>query len=160
VSSRLFFERPGSKVARSTSHCAATANNTKNCLASWLHSAETEAIACRSKVIGGRIYDARDFVASFSASRNLQEMSSVDFTLQDLPQRVFIIAKPFPTAYLRLTVITPAKALLSIGFILSTAAVHQQAMRNVSHCRRKTARIARQDRCIVETSPTQSKVVA
>ena len=51
------FDHPGSK-SRERRPIVASANNTKNCLASWLHSAETEAIACRSKVIGGRIYDA------------------------------------------------------------------------------------------------------
>ena len=92
--------------------------------------------------------------------RNLREISSVDFPLQDLGLAHFIIAEPHPIPHLRLTLKTPAKELLFKGFILSKAAVHQQAMRNVSHCRRKTARIALQDRCIVETFPTQSKVVA
>jgi hypothetical protein len=63
---------------------AASANNTKNCLASWLHSAKTEAIACRSKVIAGRIYDAGNFVAPSNASRNFSEMSRVNFTREDL----------------------------------------------------------------------------
>jgi hypothetical protein len=57
----------------------------KDCLASWLHSADTEAIACTSKVIGGRIYDAindaRNDAWNFilgNSSRRLREMSQVD----------------------------------------------------------------------------------
>jgi hypothetical protein len=48
----------------------------KNCLASWLHSAETEAIACASKVIDGRIHDApRHPFRGSNSSRALREMS-------------------------------------------------------------------------------------
>jgi hypothetical protein len=49
----------------------------KNCLASWLHSAETEAIACGSKVIGGRIYDAcRCISSSADTSRKLRTIAA------------------------------------------------------------------------------------
>jgi hypothetical protein len=43
------------RSSRDRSPVHASPNSMKNCLASWLHSAESEAIACRSKVIDGRI---------------------------------------------------------------------------------------------------------
>jgi hypothetical protein len=65
----------------------------KDCLASWLHSAETEAIACTSKVIGGRIYDAiydasydaRNFILG-NPSRQLRGMSQADSRWSNLEE--------------------------------------------------------------------------
>jgi hypothetical protein len=68
---------------------AASLNIVKDCLASWLHSADTEAIACTSKVIDGRIYDARKFILG-NPSRRLRGMSQVDFAPEQ-PGREFFL---------------------------------------------------------------------
>jgi hypothetical protein len=106
---------------------AASANNTKNCLASWLHSAKTEAIACRSKVIAGRIYDAGNFVAPSNVSRNFSEMSRVDFTREDLQRRSLSTANRVPRRIRRPTIKKSAKALLCMHFIANKAgAINRQ----------------------------------
>jgi hypothetical protein len=91
------------------------------------------------------------------AAFNQREMSSDDFTRHDLEADAPILScVQHPNAGNE----APIKCLHCMRFLGNTPACIDSAMRNVSHCRRKMARIAVQDRFIVGASPSQSKVVA
>jgi hypothetical protein len=78
--------------------------NVKDCLASWLQSANTGANAFRSKVIGGRIYVARNFIsctkcvhqpASAGANESLI-ISRADLIQADNREEFLTNARPNP----------------------------------------------------------------